>query len=420
MKWDNCMKLILFNTLIILSLLSCQSNNEPVVSLDGVSAKVFKVDTSANYCEVLKETVYDPKTDEGKSKHKVYWTHKTRFIEVSEALNFKGIKGSVYADFNPTNEKHAAVMISGKSFYAKTVTVTPGLEKKPGLSKDKRHFVALFTPDPKQPSKGSIVYQGKKIEVKLRTSRQKVLVYKESSEEALSKGLWKTRMRGEIIDNKFVCDSMQITSLPDPRETDDPKLPRVLVIGDSISMNYHEAAKSALKGIVNYHRIEGNGGPSDRGASSVELWLGGYKQKGFHWDVIQFNHGLHDLKQPFENNSWGNHQVSLEDYKKNLKREIEILRKTGANLIWCSTTPVPQSSNGKFARRKGEAAIFNKAALELISEYPDIQVNDLHGKITASPVFDKWRAQSNVHFYDAKEREFIGNAVGEAVKKSLK
>ena len=33
--------------------------------------------------------------------------------------------------------------------------------------------------------------------------------------------------------------------------------------------------------------------------SNLDLWLGDHLKKGFHWDVIQFNHGLHDLKQPF-------------------------------------------------------------------------------------------------------------------------
>ena len=57
-------------------------------------------------------------------------------------------------------------------------------------------------------------------------------------------------------------EHIDATPLPDPRVTDDPKLPRVLVIGDSISMNYHEAAKAALAGIANYHRNEGNAASS--------------------------------------------------------------------------------------------------------------------------------------------------------------
>jgi hypothetical protein len=70
----------------------------------------------------------------------------------------------------------------------------------------------------------------------------------------------------------------------------------MLVIGDSISMNYHEAAKAALRGVANYHRNEGNCFSTVQGVRNMELWLGNYQKKGLHWDVIQFNHGLHDLK----------------------------------------------------------------------------------------------------------------------------
>ena len=39
-------------------------------------------------------------------------------------------------------------------------------------------------------------------------------------------------------DGRFVIDHMEVTPLPIPATVDDPKLPRVLIIGDSISMNY--------------------------------------------------------------------------------------------------------------------------------------------------------------------------------------
>ncbi len=211
-----------------------------------------------------------------------------------------------------------------------------------------------------------------------------------------------------------------IASVTDLRTVDDPKLPRVLVVGDSISMNYHNAAKAALEGTANYYRIEGNGGPSDRGVSNMELWLGDYTQKGMQWDVIQFNHGLHDLKQPYDKTSgtWGKHQVGIEDYKKNLEKEIQILKRTGATLIWCSTTPVPNSSHGRYARRKGEGLVFNKAAMEVISKYPEIQINDLHKVVCESEVFDNWRKGSNVHF-KGEEQTVLGKAVADAATKAL-
>jgi acyl-CoA thioesterase-1 len=209
------------------------------------------------------------------------------------------------------------------------------------------------------------------------------------------------------------------TPRPDPRAADDLKLPRVLVIGDSISMNYHEAAKAALAGVANYHRNEGNAASSAQGVRNMELWLGNYREKA--WDVIQFNHGLHDLKQPYDANtdSWGDYTVSLADYKANLEKEIAILRKTGARLIWCSTTPVPNDNPSAYARRKGASKIFNDAALEVMRRHPDILITDLHAVVDGSPVFDNWRTGKDVHFYQKEEQKLLGEAVAATLRKAL-
>lgn len=214
---------------------------------------------------------------------------------------------------------------------------------------------------------------------------------------------------------------MEVTSLDDPRVTDDPKLPRVLVIGDSISMNYHDAAKAALKGIANYHRNEGNAASSTQGFLNTELWLGNYHDKGLHWDVIQFNHGLHDLKQTYDlkTDTFGAYSVPIEDYKKNLEKQIAILKKTGAQLIWCSTTPVPNHNKSQYARRKGAEKEYNEAALEVIKRHPEILTNDLAKIVDESTVFDNWRTTKDVHFYKPEEQKVLGDAVAKAVKEAL-
>src|SRR2546430_2696439 len=73
--------------------------------------------------------------------------------------------------------------------------------------------------------------------------------------------------------------------------TDDPKLPRVLLIGDSISIGYTIPTRELLKGKANLHRIPANGGSTKDGLANIDKWLGTGK-----WDVIHFNWGLHDLK----------------------------------------------------------------------------------------------------------------------------
>ena len=55
---------------------------------------------------------------------------------------------------------------------------------------------------------------------------------------------------------------------------DDPKLPRVLLIGDSVSRGYTQAARKALAGRANVHRAPANCGPTASGVKNIEVWLG--------------------------------------------------------------------------------------------------------------------------------------------------
>jgi len=83
-------------------------------------------------------------------------------------------------------------------------------------------------------------------------------------------------------------------SAPNPAFTkieDVPGLPRVLLIGDSISIGYTVPVRDLLKGKANVHRIPVNGGPTLNGLKHLDAWLGTSR-----WDVIHFNWGLHDLK----------------------------------------------------------------------------------------------------------------------------
>ncbi len=115
--------------------------------------------------------------------------------------------------------------------------------------------------------------------------------------------------------------------------TDEPGLPRVLLIGDSISIGYTLPTRALLKGKANVHRIPTNGGSTRDGIAKIESWLGTGK-----WDVIHFNWGLHDLKH-FKDGKMdlAAPQVSsLEEYEKNLRALVKRMKATGAKLIWAT------------------------------------------------------------------------------------
>jgi len=161
-------------------------------------------------------------------------------------------------------------------------------------------------------------------------------------------------------------------------------LPRVLLIGDSISMGYTLPVRELLKGKANVHRIPTNGGPTLRGLESLKRWLGDGK-----WDVIHFNWGLHDLRL----DDAGKYQVPLDEYAKNLKELVKQLKATGAKLIWCSTTPVPEKCTPP--RKNADVIAYNAAAKKIMDEN-GIALDDLYA--FALPKIKELQLPDNVHF----------------------
>lgn len=404
-----------------------------VPDLIGVAGKVFEVQSETRSFELLKETEIDPETNEGISRVTVHWDGSTEAVRVTRQRSLEGIEGRVKAEFYGLNDKWASAIESGQAFRTRWVKVFPEGRDGEGLSEDRKSLVAWLTPDPGDPRhrKGTVEFAGKTLPFSLPGPNGAVDVYHDARGEALREGFWEATVWAEEEEGGLMASRVELFPKVDPRTVDDPELPRLLVVGDSISMNYHEAARKELEGVANYYRVEGNAGPSDRGVSRLELWLGNYREKGLHWDLIQFNHGLHDLKQVYdeEAKTYGKLQISLREYQENLEKEIAILKKTGATLMWCSTTPVPNSSVGRWdgvtmGRQKDEDLVFNKATMEVIKRYPEILINELNAVVReaagTSPHFEPWKKGTDVHFWHRPQQEIVGRAVAKAVKRALK
>jgi acyl-CoA thioesterase-1 len=193
---------------------------------------------------------------------------------------------------------------------------------------------------------------------------------------------------------------------------DDPNLPRVLLIGDSISIGYTVPVRELLKGKANVRRPLTNCGDTARGLKSLDDWLGSGK-----WDVIHFNFGLHDLKYLDANGSLaspdkGKQVASLVQYEQNLRQIVERLKKTGAKLIWCSTTPVPEGSSG---RVKSDELKYNEVAAKIMAE-SGVATDDLHALATAKQA--EIQLPKNVHFSKEGSRE-LARAVVASIEKAL-
>ena len=173
---------------------------------------------------------------------------------------------------------------------------------------------------------------------------------------------------------------------------DDPKLPRVLLIGDSVSRGYTQPTRVTLAGKANVHRAPANCGPTASGLKNLDVWLGAGK-----WDVIHFNFGIHDRATP------------AADYVKRLEEIVARLEKTGAKLIWASTTPIPDNP----AQKQTAQSVVDKNALaaEVMKKH-GIPTDDLFGAMT--PRLKEFQPPLDVH-YTGAGYDFLGAKVGESV-----
>jgi acyl-CoA thioesterase-1 len=160
---------------------------------------------------------------------------------------------------------------------------------------------------------------------------------------------------------------------------DVPGLPRVLLIGDSISMGYTLDVRAKLKDRANVHHPAENCGPTERGLARLDKWLGTNR-----WDVIHFNFGLHDLKYLDAQGQYvapekGKQIAPPEVYRKNLRELALRLQKTGTGLVFATTTPVPPGTLGRIA---GDERPYNQVAVSVMKEL-GIPVDDLGGYVEA-------------------------------------
>jgi hypothetical protein len=193
---------------------------------------------------------------------------------------------------------------------------------------------------------------------------------------------------------------------------DNPKLPRVLLIGDSITMGYTIPLREQLNGKANVHFPTENCHSSRDILVNIEKYLGDKP-----WDVIQFNCGIHDvtiLNQQGRSIKQGEHgqvRVSTQGYRESLEKIIARLKQTGAAIVWCSTTPVADNLPH---RKPAEIVRYNSVAREVMQKHK-LPITDLH-QAASEQRPPKW--SDGVHFTFGGSRA-LAEAAAPNIEKAL-
>jgi len=197
---------------------------------------------------------------------------------------------------------------------------------------------------------------------------------------------------------------------------DDPKLPRVLLIGDSISIGYTVPVRRLLKDKANVHRIPVNGQHSAYGLAHIKDWLGDGK-----WDVIYFNWGIRDthlldssgriITDEDKGTRRGKIRTTIAEYQENLNKLIDIMEPTGAKLISATSTPVM----GRKGKRLEAIVKYNKAAAEVMN-LRLVTIDDLYTVI--KPHLSEMQTDDGCHFTQ-QGYEYLGKRVAESILTAL-
>ena len=191
-------------------------------------------------------------------------------------------------------------------------------------------------------------------------------------------------------------------------------LPKVLIIGDSISIGYTPFVRSEMKGRAEIIHAPGNSQSTEYSLPKLSSWLGNTK-----WAVISFNWGLHDLKHINEKKigvtpGTGRQWVPVAQYEKNLHKLVKRLKATGAQLVWCMTTPVPE---GVGVRVPGDEILYNAAAHRVMRK-EGVVINDLFG-VVATERIKKGGKPRDVHYTKAGSA-LLGTEVVKYIDAALK
>lgn len=160
-------------------------------------------------------------------------------------------------------------------------------------------------------------------------------------------------------------------------------LPRVLLIGDSITRDYYPGVEKHLEGKACVGRLSSSAFISDPVLlKQIEMVLSQYK-----FDVIHFNNGMH---------GW---QHSENEYERELPKILKAIQKGAPNakLIWATTTSLkvsPALPPDNQSQATDERIAARNAIVLKFAQAKGIPVDDLNTPMSGHPELHS----DNVHF----------------------
>jgi hypothetical protein len=161
----------------------------------------------------------------------------------------------------------------------------------------------------------------------------------------------------------------------------DPKLPNVLLLGDSITRNYYPGVMHSLDGQANVYLFATSASVGDpRLPNEIRQF---YAMESVRFGVVHFNNGMH---------GWG---YSEEQYQEGFPAFLRVVQSIvpSGRLIWATTTPVKSNTSNGASNPRIDAR--NEIAKAFVTGR-DIAVDDQHALMSHhSDLY-----QDLVHFSD--------------------
>ncbi|NUP98464.1 MAG: SGNH/GDSL hydrolase family protein [Armatimonadetes bacterium] len=186
--------------------------------------------------------------------------------------------------------------------------------------------------------------------------------------------------------------------------TNDQKLPRVLLLGDSITWQYRPLVAERLKGIANVDALATSKAISDP-AFLKEV---AYATADYPHAVIHLNNGLH---------GW---QVTPEEYEAGLRALLAQLRAAcpESRLVWASSTPVASKAEGVKLDEGANAVIVARNAIaQRVAEELGLPVNDLYAVVLGE--LEQLTARKGDLHYNERGKTLQAEAVVQVIKEQL-